>query len=174
MQEFPLPAKPSAILSAVGLALDPLSKSSRTFDPAAVSAVSTRSRNARFTDSESRNTFVPRTGTFQQNDTRLAQPNTAVQVTSARPPPIGRGEGRTEGNRCYTPDMSRVEEIEDAINRLSPEEFRRFAQWFREREQERWDAALDRDSASGKLDFLFEEAKREGQEGLLREWPPTK
>jgi hypothetical protein len=54
--------------------------------------------------------------------------------------------------------MSRVEEIEEAIDRLGPEEFQRFARWFHEREQQRWDGQLDRDSASGKLDFLFEEA----------------
>jgi hypothetical protein len=70
--------------------------------------------------------------------------------------------------------MSRVEEIEDAIDRLLPEEFRRLAQWFHEREQKRWDAEMDRDSTSGRLDFLFEEAKKEGEEGLLREWPPAK
>ena len=31
--------------------------------------------------------------------------------------------------------MSRIEEIEDAIDRLSPEEFNRIAGWVREREQ---------------------------------------
>jgi hypothetical protein len=54
--------------------------------------------------------------------------------------------------------MSRVEEIEEAIDRLGPEEFQRFTRWFREREQQRWDGQLDRDSESGKLDFLFDEA----------------
>ena len=33
---------------------------------------------------------------------------------------------------------------------------------------------MDRDSAGGKLDFLFEEADRESDQGLLREWPPRK
>ena len=70
--------------------------------------------------------------------------------------------------------MSRVEEIEDAIDRLEPEEFRRIAHWVREREQQRWDEQLDRDSNSGKLDFLFEEAEVESKEGLLSDWPPTK
>ena len=69
--------------------------------------------------------------------------------------------------------MSRVEEIEEAIDRLPPEEFRRIAQWFREREQSLWDEQIDRDSASGRLDFLFEEAEQESKEGLLREWPPS-
>lgn len=70
--------------------------------------------------------------------------------------------------------MERVEEIEEAIDRLPPADFRRFAEWFRQREQQRWDEQMDRDSASGKLDFLFDEADRESNAAELREWPPTK
>ncbi len=70
--------------------------------------------------------------------------------------------------------MSRIEEIEDAISRLSPEEYQSLAHWFLEREQSKWDQQLDHDSASRKLDSLFEEADREGQCGLLREWPQVK
>jgi hypothetical protein len=70
--------------------------------------------------------------------------------------------------------MRRVEEIEAAIEQLSPEEFRRVAQWFHDREQVEWDEQLDRDSASGKLDFLFDEADKEAERGLLREWPPAR
>jgi len=54
--------------------------------------------------------------------------------------------------------MSRVEEIEDAISRLSPEEYQSLAAWFLERDQAQWDQQMDRDSASGKLDSLFAEA----------------
>ena len=70
--------------------------------------------------------------------------------------------------------MDRVEEIEAAIDGLPPEEYRRIVQWFRVREQERWDEQMDRDSSAGKLDFLFEEAESESTKGLLREWPPRK
>jgi len=73
-----------------------------------------------------------------------------------------------------TQDMSRIEEIEDAIDRLGPEEFRRIAGWVREREQQRWDKQLDGDASSGELDFLFEEAEEESKERLLRDWPPSK
>lgn len=61
--------------------------------------------------------------------------------------------------------MDRVEEIEAAIERLAPDEFRRVAQWLLERDQARWDDQLDADSAAGKLDFLFEETGSD--------WPPT-
>jgi hypothetical protein len=70
--------------------------------------------------------------------------------------------------------MDRVEEIEAAIAGLPPEEFRRIAQWFYERERRLWDEQLDNDSSSGKLGFLFEEAENESAQGLLREWPPAK
>jgi hypothetical protein len=68
--------------------------------------------------------------------------------------------------------MDRVEEIEAAIDSLPPEEFRRIAKWFRDREQRLWDEQLDCDSVSGKLDSLFQEAESESKKQLLREWPP--
>jgi hypothetical protein len=67
--------------------------------------------------------------------------------------------------------MSRVEEIEAAIEGLPPEDYSRIVQWFRVREQKRWDEQLDADSAAGKLDFLFEEAESEAAKGPLRKWP---
>jgi hypothetical protein len=70
--------------------------------------------------------------------------------------------------------MDRVEEIEHAIGGLAPDEYERLVQWFREREQARWDAQMDRDSSAGKLDFLFDEADKESAQRLLREWPPQK
>jgi hypothetical protein len=70
--------------------------------------------------------------------------------------------------------MSRVEEIEAAIDGLSPDDYRRIVEWFRAREQRRWDDQVDADSSSGKLDFLFDEAERESAKGPLRDWPPSK
>ena len=67
--------------------------------------------------------------------------------------------------------MERVEEIESAIECLPPEEFRRIAQWVCERDQSLWDAKLDTDSASGKLDFLFDEVEHESTRGMLQAWP---
>lgn len=53
--------------------------------------------------------------------------------------------------------MDRVEQIEAAILSLPPEEYRRLAEWF----VARWDERMDRDCAAGKLDFLFKEAESE-------------
>ena len=68
--------------------------------------------------------------------------------------------------------MDRVEQIEAAIAELPPEDFSRLEAWFRALLQNRWDEELDRDSAAGKLDFLFEEAETEYQQNAVREWPP--
>jgi hypothetical protein len=67
--------------------------------------------------------------------------------------------------------MDRIEEIEAAINELPPEDFRRIANWLRERDQSVWDQQMDGDSASGRLDFLFEEAEANSQQGVFRDWP---
>lgn len=68
--------------------------------------------------------------------------------------------------------MDRVEEIEAAIHNLPPDDYRRLAEWFRALEESRWDAQMDEDSSSGRLDFLFEEADAELAQGPVREWPP--
>jgi hypothetical protein len=70
--------------------------------------------------------------------------------------------------------VDRVEEIEDSISGLAPDEYQRLVQWFRTREQTRWDAQMDRDSSAGKLDFLFDGAGEESAQGLLRDWPERK
>lgn len=70
--------------------------------------------------------------------------------------------------------MDRVEEIEAAITSLPPEDYRRVVDWFRAREQTRWDEQMDQDSSAGKLDFLFDEAGNESAQWLLREWPARK
>lgn len=57
--------------------------------------------------------------------------------------------------------MSSVEEIQSAIASLSPEEYARLRQWFAERDREQWDKEIEEDMASGKLDFLINEAAAE-------------
>jgi hypothetical protein len=68
--------------------------------------------------------------------------------------------------------VSSLREIEQAIERLSADEFAEIARWIHGRDQSRWDAQLDVDSASGRLDFLFEEAESEASAAGLEEWPP--
>jgi hypothetical protein len=56
--------------------------------------------------------------------------------------------------------MDRVEEIESAINALSQEDFRRIANWFRERDQSLWDEQLDGDASAGAIDFLSRKSRQ--------------
>ena len=65
--------------------------------------------------------------------------------------------------------MSRVEEIQSAIVSLSPEDYARLRQWFAERDWEQWDREIAQDAASGKLDFLSDEAVAEKAQGRLQE-----
>ena len=64
-----------------------------------------------------------------------------------------------------------VEEIEQAIRALGEDEFARIAERVHALEQERWDAELDRDASSGKLDFLIAEARENRQRGRPKDWP---
>jgi len=68
--------------------------------------------------------------------------------------------------------MSRVEQIEQDIQELTPEEFAQLAQRVYALEQERWERQLDRDASSGRLDFLRDEAREERESGTLKAWPP--
>ncbi len=68
--------------------------------------------------------------------------------------------------------MDRVEEIEDPIDRLPPDDYMRVVAWLREHELSWWDEQMDRDSPAGKLEFLFVEAESESAAAPLREWPP--
>ena len=67
--------------------------------------------------------------------------------------------------------MSRVEEIERAIQELSAEEFAQIAQRVYEIEQERLDEELDRDASGGTLDFLIAEARENRKQNRLTDWP---
>ena len=58
-------------------------------------------------------------------------------------------------------DMSKIEEIEQAIDKLSPAELAEIRAWL-------WDRDIERDSAAGRLDHLAEEALREYGSGKAR------
>ena len=54
--------------------------------------------------------------------------------------------------------MSTVDEIEQAIRNLRPEEFAVLRRWFADFDAESWDRQIDKDVAAGRLDWLAEEA----------------
>ena len=62
-----------------------------------------------------------------------------------------------------------VQELENAIAKLSPEQLAELRAWFRERDQEEWDRQIARDCEAGKLDKLIAQAKRDYAAGNGRE-----
>ncbi len=65
--------------------------------------------------------------------------------------------------------MTRIEAIQAEIESLSSEDFARLREWIVQRDWQKWDRQIERDSAAGKLDFLREEAQAAKQQGKLRD-----
>ena len=55
-------------------------------------------------------------------------------------------------------NMSRVEQLEQQVQELDPQEFTQFRDWFLELEWDAWDREIERDSKAGKLDALAQKA----------------
>lgn len=64
--------------------------------------------------------------------------------------------------------MTRIVDIESAIEKLTEDEFKELRQWFMEKEWKKWDNQIERDSEAGKLDFLVKEALEEKDKGKLK------
>jgi hypothetical protein len=65
--------------------------------------------------------------------------------------------------------MSTIEDIEKAVADLPPDDLARFRRWFEAFEAARFDAKIERDAGSGRLDRLAEEALADMQTGRARE-----
>jgi len=65
--------------------------------------------------------------------------------------------------------MSSVEEIEKAIAALAPGDLARFRAWFDAFDAAHFDARIERDAASGKLDALADQALAGHRSGRTRE-----
>ncbi len=61
--------------------------------------------------------------------------------------------------------MSTVDEIEQAIRNLGPQDLTALREWFAAFDAELWDRQLEQDVAEGRLDRLAEEAMRDLSEG---------
>ncbi len=64
--------------------------------------------------------------------------------------------------------MPKVEDIKQAIEELSEEEYKQIRNWLVEKDWAKWDKEIERDSAEGKLDFLIEQARKAKREGKLK------
>jgi hypothetical protein len=61
--------------------------------------------------------------------------------------------------------MKRVEEIENQVQDLSPEELTAFREWFAKFDAENWDRQIENDVKAGKLDRLAKQALRDHDAG---------
>ena len=67
--------------------------------------------------------------------------------------------------------VSTVLEIESAIRELPEGDFWKLAHWFDDLKDTAWSEQMQSDSASGRLDFLFEEAAAARASGQTKPWP---
>ena len=65
--------------------------------------------------------------------------------------------------------MVTAESIEQAIEQLPPAELAKFRRWFARFDADAWDAQIEADAATGKLDALAEEALADYRSGQARE-----
>ena len=64
--------------------------------------------------------------------------------------------------------MTKLEDIEKAVEQLPPEELAKFRAWFEDMQSRLWDAQIERDAKAGKLDWLAKEAASEHNAGLSK------
>lgn len=65
--------------------------------------------------------------------------------------------------------MTTAEDIEKAVEKLAPLELARFRAWFEAFDAQQFDAAIERDARSGKLDTLANEALAAHRGGRSRD-----
>ena len=65
----------------------------------------------------------------------------------------------------YHSGMSGVTEIEQAVQKLPPQELAKFRAWFAQFDATRWDRQFEDDAAAGRLDAMAQEALNELRNG---------
>ena len=65
--------------------------------------------------------------------------------------------------------MSTVEDIEKAVAGLSPDDLARFRRWYEAFDANSFDAKIEQDTTSGRLDRLAKEALADLRQGRARE-----
>jgi hypothetical protein len=66
--------------------------------------------------------------------------------------------------------MTKVEDIEKAVEQLTPEDLARFRAWFEEFETRAFDDKITRDAEAGKLDRLIAEVRANHEAGRREEF----
>lgn len=66
--------------------------------------------------------------------------------------------------------MTKIEDIEKAVEQLTPAELARFRAWFEEFDARLFDARIERDAKAGKLDKHLAEARANHRTGRREEF----
>jgi hypothetical protein len=61
--------------------------------------------------------------------------------------------------------MITIQQLENAVRQLSPEELATFRVWFAEFDADEWDRQFEADVSAGRLDWLVEKGRRDLREG---------
>ena len=69
--------------------------------------------------------------------------------------------------------MSKIEEIEAAIEGLPPDDFIRLREWVQRRFDDQWDLQFEADVAAGRLNRLANQAISEHRSGRSTPFPPN-
>ena len=76
---------------------------------------------------------------------------------------MGGGRGRrrssTSGGPCYSQSMTKLEQIQSSIEKLSAREIAELRDWLEELDARLFDEKIERDAKAGKLDKLADEAR---------------
>ncbi len=65
--------------------------------------------------------------------------------------------------------MTKLELIQTEIETLTDDEFTSLKNWINELDAQQWENQIEKDSNSGRLDFLIEESLLEKSKGQLKE-----
>jgi hypothetical protein len=63
--------------------------------------------------------------------------------------------------------MEKLEQIKEAIESLPEGDFARLRKWLADKDYQRWDEQIEKDSQEGRLDSLVKEAQEEKKGGKL-------
>ena len=65
--------------------------------------------------------------------------------------------------------MRTITEIEQAVQKLEPQELAQFREWFARFDGAQWDLQIERDAAAGRLDALADEALDDVRHGRCKD-----
>jgi len=65
--------------------------------------------------------------------------------------------------------MTKVEKLENEVQRLDQDELAKFRDWFRKYDSDEWDKEIERDIMAGRLDRLAKEGIAAHKAGRTRE-----